>query len=1033
MHLLRSLGPAAFIATVVLTHLSASAASTDPFAGLPWRPIGPAISGGRIGAVAGTDSDPSLYYVGAAGGGLWKSTNGGASWQPLFDAQDVQSIGAIAIDPTAKETVWVGTGESNPRNDVTQGDGIYKTTDGGKHFTKVLPLQNSLVGRIVVDPRAPSHVVVAVLGDPFADTPDRGVYRTTDGGTTWKKTLYLGPSSGASDLISNPTNPDELFAGMWQYRRTGWSSDSGGPNDGLYRSNDGGATWTRLSGDGLPSETMGRIGLAISRANPQRIFALIETKHGLLWRSDDGGKSWSMVNGDPLIDERPFYYSTIFADPANADRLWAENVHMTMSVDGGKHFTIVARNVHGDHHEMWLSSDGRRIIEGNDGGVVFSRDGGATWQADKNLPISQAYHVGYSRATPYDICLGLQDNGMWCAPANPLSPSGISSSQWQKTGGGDGTWVLPEPRNPRYVWQSAGGQNFGGEVSIHDRVSSETREVGPYVRDQNVMNPADLHYRFNWETPIAFDPFDSKRAFTAANVVFATTDRGMHWNAISPDLTRNDKAHQVVTGGVTLDGTGAETSDTILAIEPSHVARGEIWIGTDDGLVQLTRDDGKHWTNVTPPGLAPWGRFASISASRVAAGTAYAVYDVHMTGDRAPHVLATHDYGAHWRSIDAGLPRDDEARSILADPTTPHLLYLGLERSLWASWDDGSSWSRISSNLPAVSVRDIRMQPDRDDLLLATHGRGAWVMDDASALQHYEDARRAGIYLVQPRRAIEWNLFNAYGTSVDGEAPPYGAIFTYYLDQPAVHPLTAEIVDARGRVVRRFATHEEDGKAVPDLTNRAGFNRFTWDLTGEDVHPWTYAPAWNRGSYDAGAPAVPGKYSVRLHVDGRILTRSFTVGQDPRTHYTQTQLTDRHARIQALLDDLSRVDDALNELGDVAARAPAFASSARAKGDSELETQVSDLDAAVPSLIASLTSNPKNDQDDDFLRDVLRERLQTQIDTYFDSFAPATAAQREEDARLHALTRERLGALRAWRRKRAAVDERLRARGLGAL
>ena len=1000
---------------------------------MTWRNVGPAVSGGRLGAVAGTDQDPSLYYAGAAGGGLWKSTNAGATWTSVFDEQDVQSIGAIAIDPAAKDTVWVGTGESNPRNDVTQGDGIYKTTDGGKTWTHALRLHNSLVSRIVVDPRNASHVVVAVLGDSFADDEDRGIYVTTDAGASWKKTLYAGPSTGASDLIADPKNPNMLFAGMWQYRRTGWSSTSGGPEDGLFKSIDGGATWTRLHGSGLPAETMGRIGLAISPANPQRIYAMIETKHGLLWRSDDGGARWQMTTTDPLIDERPFYYSKIFADPTNADRIWTESVHMTVSIDGGKHFTITGRGIHGDHHAMWISSDGRRIIEGNDGGVAFSRDGGASWQWEKNLPVSQAYHIGYSRELPYRICVGLQDNGMWCAPSNPLNPTGVSSSQWMRTGGGDGTWALFDPRNPRFVWQSSGGGNFAGDVTIHNFDTAETRAVGPYVRDQNVIAPKALAYRFNWETPIAFDPFDPSRAYTGGNVLFASTDRGMTWSHVSPDLTRNDLAHQDLTGGITFDATGAETSDTILFIEPSRAARGELWIGTDDGLVQLTRDGGKHWENVTPAGITPFGRFASISSSHSDPATAYAIYDAHMTGDRAPYVFMTHDYGAHWTNIASGLPRDDEARSILADPRVPHLLYLGLERSLWASWDDGAKWQRISSNMPAVSFRDIELQPDRNDLLVATHGRGAWVLDDVAALQQYSGARSAGVFLVSPRDAFEWNDHSYWGTRTDGAGPESGAILTYYLSGPAKTTPTAEIVDERGAVVRRFAPHEEDGKTIPGLSNEAGFNRFSWDLTGEDVRPWSYAPQWNSGSFEGGVPVVPGRYTVRLRVDGRTYTRSLRVRQDPRTHYTVAQLRQRHDRVQALVDDLSRIDDALNVLSAVETNASARVEQVKVAGNGALAQTIDALSRQTPELIASFTSNPQNDQDNDFLPDVLRERLQSQIDTYFGSFAPATAAQRREDEALHRLTQTQLHAFEPFASKVRDVDTQLRAANIEPL
>lgn len=1017
---MRHLRIVALASACIALLLPALARASDPFSGLAFRSIGPAVSGGRLGAVAGTDTDPSLYYAGAAGGGLWKSTNAGASWAPVFDEEDVQSIGSITIDPVHASTVWVGTGESNPRNDVTQGDGVYKTDDGGKTWSHVLVLPNSLIGRIVIDPRDTKRVVVAALGDPFADSDSRGVYRSVDGGVTWAKTLYTGASTGPSDLVANPANPDELFAGMWHYRRTGWSSQSGGTDGGLFRSSDGGATWKRLTGNGLPSGATGRIGIAIARSKPSRIYALIESASGLLWRSNDGGVTWANVSSDTLVDERPFYYTTLYVDPANPDRLWTESVHMAVSTDAGEHFVITGRGIHGDHHAMWISADGRRIIEANDGGVAFSNDAGATWAAPKNLPISQLYRIGYSREVPYRVCSGLQDNGVWCAPSNPLDPRGVSASQWMSPGGGDGTWAVPDPHDRRLVWMSSGGQNWGGDLEIFNYDTMETREVGPYIRDQNVVPPKDLTYRLNWETPIAFDPFDSALAYTAGNVVFATRDAGTNWKAISGDLTRNEPAHEVMSGGITLDGTGAETSDTILYIEPSRVARGELWVGTDDGYVQLTRDGGMHWANVTPAGIAPFGRFATISASAREPAVAYAVYDAHMTGDRTPYVFVTRDYGRHWERIDRGLPSNDQARSILSDPADPKVLYLGLERSFWASWDDGASWQRVASNLPAVSVRDVRVQPDSDDLLLATHGRGAYILDDVAPLRNYPKAKAAGTFLFAIRDSIGWNEHSYWGTRTDGAGPDYGALITYYLSAPAKKKPSVEILDAHGKLVRK----------LDDLDNSAGYNRTAWDLTSEDADAWTFAPKWNQRSFDSGAPVVPGRYTVRLHVDGTTLTQTAVVLQDPRTHYTLPELQAHRDRIVALLDDLSRVDGALNLLSTVELEAPLRA---QKLGDSATSNQVRAIGAAAGALIASMTSNPKNDQDNDFLVDILRERLQSQIDSYFGSFAPATREQRREDADLQRLTAERLQAFDAFVAQLDAVDAQVKAAHLPSL
>ncbi|MDQ2872586.1 MAG: hypothetical protein M3R35_05615, partial [Candidatus Eremiobacteraeota bacterium] len=464
-----------FILSLIAMFVLAAPASGASLDQLRWRNLGPAVSGGRLGAVAGTDADPALYYAGAADGGVWKSTNGGQSWQPVFDKQDVASIGAIAIDSHDGNRVWVGTGEGNPRNDVTQGDGVYETLDGAKTWQRMLPLRNSLITKILVDPRDSNTVLVAVLGDPFADSADRGVYRTTDGGKSWTKTLYLGADSGASDLASSAKSPNVVYAGMWQYRRTGWSLQSGGPNDGLYKSTDSGATWRRLSGHGLPSDEEGRIGLAVAPGDPRRVYALIQSKAGLLWRSDDDGATWAMVSSNTLIDERPFYFSHVFVDPTDANHVWSVSVRLTVSTDGGKTFKTTGRGIHGDHHAMWNAADGRRIIEGNDGGVALSQDNGATWEWKNVIPISQLYHVGFDNRNPYNVCAPLQDNGVWCAPSDGLDGARLSASQWHNMGGGDGTWAIPDAADPNFIWSTSGGGNFAGEMDLLDTRSGESR------------------------------------------------------------------------------------------------------------------------------------------------------------------------------------------------------------------------------------------------------------------------------------------------------------------------------------------------------------------------------------------------------------------------------------------------------------------------------------------------------------------------------------------------------------------------------
>jgi photosystem II stability/assembly factor-like uncharacterized protein len=1022
---MRSSIVSALAAIVGLTTVAARADSGPPPAQLQWRSIGPAVSGGRVAAVVGTDGDPALYYAGAADGGVWKSTNGGQSWHPIFDGQAVAAIGAIAIDPKDKNTVWAGTGEANPRNDVIQGDGVYKTTDGGKTWTKPLPLSNSLISTILIDPRDPQRVLVGVLGDPFSDNVDRGVYRTTDGGKTWTKTLYLASDSGVSDMAMDSASPDVIYAGMWQYRRTGWSSQSGGPNDGLYRSLDGGATWKKLTGTapGLPDGITGRIAVAIAHSNPKRIYAIVESGKGLLWRSDDAGATWTMVSNDTVIDERPFYFSHVFVDPLDADHLWSVSVHLTVSTDGGKTFSITGRGLHGDHHAMWIAPSGRRIIEGDDGGVGLSNDNGDSWMWDKNIPISQLYHIGDSPDPQYLVCAPLQDNSTWCAPSNPLDPIGLSASQWLSTGaGGDGGWVVPDPSNPARIWQGFAGSNNAGDVYIHDFNTGETRSIAPYLRDQNVVDPAILRYRFNWETPIAFDPFDAKRVLVAGDTLFVTTDQAYHWRPISGDLTRNIKAHQVITGGITLDGTGAETSDTIIDIAPSRASRGQIWIGTDDGYVQLTRDGGAHWQNVTPPGIAPYGRFGSISPSERDPSVAYAAYDRHMVGDRTPYLFATHDYGAHWSSIAAGLPGDDEVRSVLVDPRNAKLLYAGLDRSLWASWDEGAHWESIASNLGAVSMRDLRVQESNDDLLLATHGRGAYVLDDARPLQELGLARAAGTYLFPVRIAVEWGLNTYWGTRYDADGPPYGATATYYLGTPGAHAPTADILNARGTVIRTYATHDEDGKPVDDLTNDRGLNRFTWDFNGKPAVSWRFAPAWNQGNQGITVP--PGTYTLRLNTGGRTLEQKVVVHPDPRLHYSQADYEATYALQMQLLAEFSRVDDALNVLGTVAAEAPLREAALKKSGNVDLAASVAASGIAATALSATFTSNPRNDQDDDFLKDVLRERIQTVLFS-FTSYAPPTAEQLRESRDVFALGEQSFAAYAAFARTVDALDVKL--------
>ncbi|HET9028971.1 MAG TPA: hypothetical protein VFN49_02250 [Candidatus Aquilonibacter sp.] len=915
----------ALVAFVVSLGVSAYAAPL-PVGNLHWRETGPAIAGGRVTSVAGSAHDPNLYYLGAAGGGVWKSTNGGASWTPVFDKEDVSAIGAVAIDPQNDDTVWVGTGESNPRNDVSYGTGVYKSVDGGKTWTNVGLKATKHIARILIDPKDSQHVIVAALGDVFAASADRGVYVTFDGGKTWSKTLDGGPISGASDIAMSPREPNVIYAGIWQFQRRPWTFQSGGDRDGLYRSTDGGKTWKRLTGGGLPEGITGRIGLAVAPSDPNRVYALIESKHGILWRSDDGGTTWKMVSSNTLVDQRPFYFSHIEVDPQNPDHVYTASTQVAESRDGGVTFKAIARNVHGDFHSIWIAPDNdKRIILGEDGGYALTVDGAKTWAFWANLPIGQFYRVGLGNDNPYTICGGLQDNNSYCGPSNSLDQAGNANASWYAVvQDDDGQWAIPDPRDANRIWSD--GQD--GALFVFNRRSREYLFAQPYFTSvQEDFNIASSPYRFNWESPIGFAPWDGRIAWFGGNVVFQSTDGGVKWKAISPDLTRNDKAHQAPAGGpITHDVTGAEYTDTILDIEGSPLSRGEIWVGTDDGLVQMTRDGGAHWKNVTPPGANPGGRFETVAPSPLARGTAYAVEDAHLMGDSAPHVWVTTDYGAHWTSIVHGLPQQLWTRAIRPDTQNASLLYLGTEQGMWISYDRGASWQPFRNGMPAVSVHDIRIQPQFDDLVIATHGRSIWVMDDLRPLQQLPQAVRAGAMLFAPRTSYEYNLTNnteGLYTRYAAPNPPYGVPISYYQTSPQAQAPQVTILDARGRTVRTLHG-----------TNQAGLNRIVWNFTAAPPVPWNGAPNPAFKGPDDGAMVVPGTYRVRTTLGGRTFTQSFVVKPDPQATLTLAQMQrsyDAFAKLNAIYSSVDQMLNNLDAVGKTLDAAPASAELDRAK------------------------------------------------------------------------------------------------------
>ncbi|MBV8245856.1 MAG: hypothetical protein JOZ38_08045 [Candidatus Eremiobacteraeota bacterium] len=947
---------------------------------LKYREVGPAISGGRVAAAAGSDRNPFLYYVGSAGGGVFKTTNAGFSFHPVF-TKPVGSIGAVTIAPGNDDVVWVGTGEANPRNDVSYGNGVYLSTDGGKTFVHRGLDATSQIARILVDPRNSNVAIVAALGDPFRDSTERGIYRTADGGKTWKRALYFGPQSGGSDLAWDPLHPDVMYAGIWQFRRLPWRADSGGPNDGLFKSTDNGKTWTQLRGHGLPAGLMGRIGLAVSRGNPNDVWALIQSKSGLLWHSTDGGATWKFVTSDTAVDQRPFYFSHIYVDPSKPSHVLALSMFMAESLNRGKTFKKIQQGQHPDFHTLWWSADGKRLLSGMDGGILFSTDNAKHWTWIGTLPIGQAYHIGYDTDVPYHICLPLQDNSSWCGTSNDPNTIGILERDWEAMSGGDGVWVWPDPLDSKLIWNDT----QGGSLSIFDERSQESVDISPSEADQNMAPLATFKHRFNWLSPIAFSPQDGHTAYFGGEVVFKTVDRGRHWTVISPDLTRNVKAHQQYSGGpIGYDNSSAEYSDTILEIAPSPVKAGVLWVGTDDGLVQYTDDEGAHWHNVTPGGIAPFGAVETIEPGRFDAATAFATIDRHKMGDRAPYVFVTTNAGASWQSITNGLPRDQQVRVVRQSLHDPNVLFAGLENSLYVSYDRGAHWKSLQLDLPSVAVHDLRIQPAANDLLVATHGRNAFILDDLAAVEQLQTAKRAGAYLFPLRDAYQFNQWpqveEPYGYV--GDNPDFGALVSFYQSAPSKNAPTAEVLASDGSTIRHIAgSHFVQGEATPYITNETGVNRFAWSLSADAPVKWHSAPRWNQGP-DDGPSVVPGTYRVRVHVRGQTLERDVVVKADPRQTWTQADYEARFAYLREQYDEFSHVDVALNAID-------AYIKAHGTHGPNS---------ATLLQLRRALSSDPRNEEDSIAHADGLRERLQGLMFGIGGSFQPPFPAHLEEAA-----------------------------------
>jgi photosystem II stability/assembly factor-like uncharacterized protein len=865
-------------------HTQATGYDQNLFKDMKWRLVGP-FRGGRALAVTGVAGEPSLYYFGAVAGGVWRSVDGGASWTPLFDKESISSIGAIAVADSDHNVIYVGTGEACIRGNISYGDGVYKSTDRGKTWKNVGLRDTRHIGAIIVHPKNPDVAFVAALGHAYAPNAERGIFRTTDGGKTWEKVLYKDDRTGGIDVVFDPNNSNILYAALWQVQRTPWSLNSGGPGSGLYKSTDGGATWKRLEGHGLPEGILGRIGVSVSGADAARVYALLEAKEGGLYRSDDGGDTWTRVNDDQRYRQRAWYFTHIFADPRSVDTVYVLNTGMFRSTDGGKTFSLLPAP-HGDHHGLWIDpTNPDRLINANDGGVTISLDGGRTWSLLDNQPTAQFYHVIADNQWPYYLYGTQQDNSS-VAIATYDDSGVIGRWDWFDYGGETG-YVAPDPSDHNIVY---GGNE--GSIFRFDKRTQQMQDVSVWPLDVAGHGAKDLDYRFNWTSPLMISPHDPSTIYTANSRLFRSRDRGMSWEAISPDLTRNDKSKQEPSGGsITLDITAVEYYDTIFAVAESPRQKDLLWAGTDDGLIHLSRDGGKSWANVTPKTLPEWSTISLIDASPFDAGAAYVAVDRHKLDDFRPHILKTSDYGKTWTAITNGIPDGYFVHAVREDPKRKGLLYAGTERGVFASFDDGAHWQPLQLNLPSTPITDLVVHDN--DLAVATNGRSFWVLDDLAPLRELNpQLAQAGVHLYKPQPAIRLHFPEEVNRRRPvGQNPPSGAIIDYYFKTKPAGEVTLDILDSQGRLVRHYSSKEkkiaEQPPEWPDqekpkevIPAEAGMNRFSWELRHEP--PVRVPNAFYSGIGPQGPLALPGSYQVKLTVEGQSQTQPLEVRLDPR-------------------------------------------------------------------------------------------------------------------------------------------------------